>query len=358
MNYRYAIADGGYMTRRPWQGNLPGYDWKEANEEELKKAEVGMIGACLSQLLNLSKLAATVVVAWDPDRSGDASEGEGSVAERRDIWPDYKADRTPPPPPYLEAVRRLQRLLYGLGVWQASAPGCEADDVAASFIAENDGPHVLWTADKDWLQLISKTIHVLRPDTRSRPRGVSREEWRREPDALLTPETLPEATGFDARGIRDVLVLGGDKTDGIPGLPRVGEEKKLFFPKSQTARSSSLVRACPDLVDLLLEGKDETARTAMFKANPKFVQWVDLVIDERELFQACFDLVRLRDNVPFEISDGETRGVSLGDVTEELEAEGLEYLVADIVKTFGLEGEDVPPWENPLDDEDLENCPF
>jgi 5'-3' exonuclease len=131
---------------------------------------------------------------------------------RKNIYADYKANRPAKDKAAVDEMRQTcERLaMDGYPLWTAS--GFEADDVIASAVEEakkRDIPVRIASADKDLLQLVSDTFHVTVISTR-------------------TGEVYTEAEVFAKFGVppsrmRDFLALKGDKSDNVPGVPRVGD---------------------------------------------------------------------------------------------------------------------------------------
>lgn len=269
MAYRTAIVDAPFLTRRAFgaTGNAG-----------------AMIGATFALLLRLWRDydPCHLVMAWDAPKSW-----------RKQIDPTYKAKREAPASEYVEAVTQLRTMLPIVGVAQAFSQG-EADDIAWTLAGDWPGPHLLWSADKDWLQCIRKGVDVLRPDCSRRPRDVPPEEWKKPPDLLLTVGNVRELTGLSPAGWFEVLTLAGDTVDGITGLPGVGFTFKDNRPKG---RAYDLHHACPDLVSRLCEGGAEQHQAIRAAAGDfaKGARWVELAIKHEAEIRQAAELVRLRD---------------------------------------------------------------
>ena len=129
---------------------------------------------------------------------------------RREIFPEYKANRKPMP----EELRRqdpvIRDLLAHMGLTIIEREGFEADDILGTFArrCEEAGiPALLVTGDRDSMQLVTETSSVLY--TR---RGVS--------DVVrYTPEKVLEDFGVTPAQIPDLKGLMGDASDNIPGVP-------------------------------------------------------------------------------------------------------------------------------------------
>ena len=97
-------------------------------------------------------------------------------------------------------------------------PGIEADDLIASLAREANEARLdatIVTGDKDFLQLLSDHIRIIRPD-----RGTALEEE-------IGPEFCEQRFALEPRRIVDLLALMGDSSDNIPGVKGIGEKTAL-----------------------------------------------------------------------------------------------------------------------------------
>ena len=128
---------------------------------------------------------------------------------RKEIYPEYKANRPPAPEDLKVQMKRTGELIdaYGIPVFQQD--GVEADDLIATVVRhcqEQSIRVVIVSADKDLMQLVGDD--VLMWDTmRNRVFGVSEVE---------------ERFGVRVNQLRDLLALMGDSSDNVPGVPSVG----------------------------------------------------------------------------------------------------------------------------------------
>ncbi|MDX3579382.1 MULTISPECIES: 5'-3' exonuclease [unclassified Streptomyces] len=132
------------------------------------------------------------------------------VAEERATGPDEEEvpDTLSPQVPIIEAV------LDALGIARVGVAGYEADDVIGTFTGRAKGPVDIVTGDRDLYQLVddARGVRVLYP-----LKGVG--------SLQLTDETwLREKYGVDGRGYADLALLRGDPSDGLPGVPGIGEK--------------------------------------------------------------------------------------------------------------------------------------
>ncbi|WP_307631509.1 5'-3' exonuclease [Streptomyces turgidiscabies] len=132
------------------------------------------------------------------------------VAEVREVGPDEEEvpDTLSPQVPVIEAV------LDAVGIARVGVAGYEADDVIGTFAGRAEGPVDIVTGDRDLYQLVDdgRGVRVLYP-----LKGVG--------SLQLTDEAwLRERYGVDGKGYADLALLRGDPSDGLPGVPGIGEK--------------------------------------------------------------------------------------------------------------------------------------
>ncbi|MFI1052110.1 5'-3' exonuclease [Streptomyces griseoruber] len=132
------------------------------------------------------------------------------VAEERPVGPDEEEvpDTLSPQVPVIEAV------LDALGIARVGVTGYEADDVIGTFTARATGPVDIVTGDRDLYQLVddARGVRVLYPLKGVGTLQTTDEAW------------LREKYGVDGRGYADLALLRGDPSDGLPGVPGIGEK--------------------------------------------------------------------------------------------------------------------------------------
>ncbi|MCF4137551.1 5'-3' exonuclease [Streptomyces sp. Tue 6430] len=132
------------------------------------------------------------------------------VAEEHEAGPDEEQvpDTLSPQVPVIEAV------LDALGIARVGVAGYEADDVIGTFTARAKGPVDIVTGDRDLYQLVddARGVRVLYPLKGVGTLQTTDEAW------------LREKYGVDGRGYADLALLRGDPSDGLPGVPGIGEK--------------------------------------------------------------------------------------------------------------------------------------
>ncbi|MET7612562.1 5'-3' exonuclease [Streptomyces seoulensis] len=158
------------------------------------------------------KLVACMDADWRPQWRVDLipSYKAHRVAEEHEGAPDAEEvpDTLSPQVPVIEEV------LDALGIARVGVAGYEADDVIGTFTARADGPVDIVTGDRDLYQLVddARDIRVLYPLKGVGTLQLTDEAW------------LREKYGVDGRGYADLALLRGDPSDGLPGVPGVGEK--------------------------------------------------------------------------------------------------------------------------------------
>ncbi|MFI1017158.1 5'-3' exonuclease H3TH domain-containing protein [Streptomyces sp. NPDC020965] len=132
------------------------------------------------------------------------------VAEETELGPDEEEtpDTLAPQVPVIAAV------LDALGIARVGADGYEADDVIGTLTARATGPVDIVTGDRDLFQLVddARGRRVLYPLKGVGTLQTTDEAW------------LRERYGVDGPGYVDLALLRGDPSDGLPGVPGIGEK--------------------------------------------------------------------------------------------------------------------------------------
>lgn len=140
----------------------------------------------------------------------------GKPTFRDQLYDDYKAHRPPMPDEIKSNIPLVKRLVEAFDIPVLEVEGVEADDVIGTLAkrAEDEAVDaVIFSADKDFRQLLSDRVSMLRPPYMG-------ETFDRE-----TPETFREKYGgLEPRQFIDLLALMGDSADNVPGVPGIGEK--------------------------------------------------------------------------------------------------------------------------------------
>ena len=128
---------------------------------------------------------------------------------RKEIYPAYKANRSPAPDELKRQFTWCREWLDALGISRVSSTRWEADDLIgslANFHRRPDLPVAILTADKDLAQLI----------------GEDDIWWSYLDNRILDYRAIMRKFGVRPDQIAAQLALAGDKVDNIPGIPDIG----------------------------------------------------------------------------------------------------------------------------------------
>lgn len=179
---------------------------------------------------------AAVVACWDTDW-----RPEFRVA----LVPSYKAHRVADadgeemPDPLAEQIPLIEALLVAAGIPPVGAPGFEADDVIGTYAANSDSPVDIVTGDRDLFQAVNDRVRVLYT-----ARGLRNLQY-------VDPQYVLDKYGVAAEQYAAMATLRGDASDGLPGVPGVGEKT-----------AASLLRTFGSLPAVLAAAADEQSGMA------------------------------------------------------------------------------------------------
>jgi len=184
---------------------------------------------------------------------------------RNDIYPQYKAQRPPPPDDLIPQFALITALVEAFNLPAVKLAGFEADDLIATYArqARERGARVtIVSSDKDLMQLVGDRVRML--DT-MRNRNIG-------------PDGVVEKFGVGPDKVIEVQALAGDSVDNVPGVPGIGVKTAAL-----------LINEYGDLETLLARAGE----IKQPKRRQNLIEFADLARVSREL-------VTLKDDVPVE----------------------------------------------------------
>lgn len=185
-------------------------------------------GTPVNAVRGLLDFIARLVQDHHPDDLVACMDADWRPQWRVDLIPSYKAHRVAEEAPEGSAdpdveeipdtlspqVPVIEEVLDALGIVRVGVAGYEADDIIGTLSTRAPGPVDIVTGDRDLFQLVDdrRGVRVLYP-----LKGVGTLQTTDE--ALLR-----EKYGVDGPGYADLALLRGDPSDGLPGVPGVGEK--------------------------------------------------------------------------------------------------------------------------------------
>ena len=132
--------------------------------------------------------------------------------------PSYKAHRIAKgggedvPDTLKPQIPVLLEVLAAAGLAIAGAKGFEADDVIATIAARDDDKVEVVSGDRDLLAVATERVTVLYTG-----KGIAKMQ-------AMGPAQVQAKYGVPAANYADFAIMRGDPSDGLPGVPGVGEK--------------------------------------------------------------------------------------------------------------------------------------
>src|SRR5919197_5166567 len=186
-----------------------------------------------------------------PQRLGIAVDEDWRPAFRVAALPSYKTHRvSDEPDPIAPQEAAGREVLQALGIAVVGAAGFEAEDVIATLAARAREAVEIVSGDRDLFALVrDPQVRVLYP-----LRGVS--------ELLEVDEAeIERRYHIPGRAYGDFALLRGDPSDGLPGVPGIGEKTAalLIAEHGSLARLLSSDRLAPGIARRLDAARDYLA---------------------------------------------------------------------------------------------------
>ncbi len=147
---------------------------------------------------------------FQPDHLVVVFDGPNNAAERRALYPEYKAHRVECPPDLGYQIGWAQDFCKMLGLPTLTLEGVEADDTMGTLAiyGKKKGAKVyLCTSDKDLLQFVNDHVVVLQTYNNN---------------LIIDSTAVQEKYGITPDQVVDYLAMVGDASDNVPGVPGIG----------------------------------------------------------------------------------------------------------------------------------------
>jgi 5'-3' exonuclease len=177
-------------------------------------------GTPVNAVRGLLDFVARLVTDRAPTHLVAAMDYDWRPAFRVAAIPSYKAHRVASgdeeqvPDALTPQVAVIEEVLAALGVPVIGVDGYEADDVIGTLATSSARPVDVVTGDRDLFQLVDdqRGVRILYT-----ARGVGRHE-------IVDEAAVTAKYGIPGRSYADFATLRGDPSDGLPGVPGVGEK--------------------------------------------------------------------------------------------------------------------------------------
>jgi DNA polymerase-1 len=185
-----------------------------------------------------------------PDYLAVALDTSDETVFRKEIDPEYKANRQPPPEDLPPQIDRIVSILELMKVPILRQPRFEADDILATLSERHAGEDVdvfLVSRDKDLDQLLGDHVRMYDPMK----------------DHDIDVSALREEKGYGPDQAIEAQMLIGDSTDNIKGVAGVGPKKAAQLLKQYGSLSAIIAHAdelSPKLRENILAFRDRAER--------------------------------------------------------------------------------------------------
>lgn len=205
-------------------------------------------GMPVNAVRGLLDIIARLVSEFEPTEIVACWDDDWRPQWRVDLIPSYKAHRVAVEqaagdtssvevvPDFLTPqIPIIREVLIAIGVPVVGAPNHEADDVIGTLASHSESPVDVVTGDRDLFQLVddSREVRVIYTG-----RGMSKLE-------ILTDAALQAKYGVIPAQYADFAAIRGDASDGLPGVPGVGEKTAVTLLASY-GDLDGIVRAAAD----------------------------------------------------------------------------------------------------------------
>lgn len=256
-----------------------------------EKAATAPDGSPVNAVRGFLDMLSTLIRGRQPGRMVCAMDADWRPAWRVKLIDSYKKHRVAPqggeviPDPLEPQVPIILDFLAALGIPAIGAAGYEADDVLGTLATTQPGPIEVVSGDRDLFQLVTDATPVRLLYI---GRGVAKLE-------VFDEAAVQAKYGVPASGYADFAALRGDPSDGLPGVPGVGEKT-----------AARLIDKYGD-VDTLMAALDDPKAGFAPGLKGKLVAAADYLKVAPEVCRVARDikLPKLADKIPAAPQDGD-----------------------------------------------------
>ena len=236
-------------------------------------------GTVVNAVRGMLDFVATLATQYKPNAIVAAWDDDWRPAWRVNLIPSYKAHRVVAVTPVGTSEEEVPDLLTPqvpiiaealtmLGIPVVGTEGAEADDIIGSLARLWDGPVDIVTGDRDLFQLVDddRQTRVLYT-----ARGVGNHD-------VVDAAWIRAKYGIEPSQYVDFAVMRGDASDGLPGVPGIGEKT-----------AASLLATYSDL-----DGIEAAADDPSSDLRPRIRQ---SLLDSRDYITAARTVVAVREDV-------------------------------------------------------------
>ena len=239
-------------------------------------------GTPVNAVKGLLDMISRLVLARHPTRLIACMDASWRPAFRVAALPSYKSHRANPdgseqvPDGLTVQLPIIVDVLSAAGITMAWADGYEADDIIGTLAAQSSEPVEVVTGDRDLFQLVDDERGILIAYI---AKGLARLE-------LVDEAAVAAKYQIPGRSYAAFAALRGDPSDGLPGVPGVGEKTAAAL-----VRAFGSVEAMLAAIDAGHGGFPPGSRAKLVAA--------------RAYLDACMPVVRVATDAPVKLDGGE-----------------------------------------------------
>ena len=195
----------------------------------------------------------------------------------------YKANRKEMPEDLVQQVPYIRRALEAYRIPMIGVTRFEADDVIGTLArkaAEASHPVYIVSSDKDMMQLVNDTVHILNPP---------------KDNLICDAAKVEEILGVPPERVIDVMALRGDSIDNIPGAPGIGDKGSVEIIKRFGTVEQALERAAEVERKTYRESLQNNRDTILFSKSMATIDTnvpVELDVDSMRVGEPDVDALR------------------------------------------------------------------
>ena len=195
----------------------------------------------------------------------------------------YKANRKAMPEDLAQQVPYIRRALEAYRIPMIGVTRFEADDVIGTLArkaAEASHPVYIVSSDKDMMQLVNDTVHILNPP---------------KDNLICDAAKVEEILGVPPERVIDVMALRGDSIDNIPGAPGIGDKGSVEIIKRFGTVEQALERAAEVERKTYRESLQNNRDTILFSKSMATIDTnvpVELDVDSMRVGEPDVDALR------------------------------------------------------------------
>jgi len=170
-------------------------------------------GLPINAVYGFTRMLRKIIKEQNPDYMAIAFDAKGPTFRHLE-YKEYKIHRKPAPDELLSQLPLMFDVIHAYNIPLYILEGYEADDIIGTIakrVSAREIECIIVTTDKDMEQLVDNNIRILN----SRKKEIT------------DIEKIRKEKGIEPQDFIDVLALGGDASDNIPGIPGIGYKTAL-----------------------------------------------------------------------------------------------------------------------------------